>query len=93
MIDNHVIDDGITQGNDVHLVMKGYTTGSVKAAGDLVTTRGRQTREETRNSELKKTKIAILGLRTTDFIQLIAGFKVQHESVSKVRTLLQLLLV
>ena len=35
----------------------------------------------------------IPGLRTTGFIQLKAGFEAQHESVSKVRTLLQLLLV
>ena len=48
MIDNHVIDNVITQGNDVHLVMKGITTGTVKAAGDLVTTRGKQTKEEDR---------------------------------------------
>ena len=46
MIDNHVIDDGITQGNNVHLVMKGYTTGSVKAAGDLVATRGKADKME-----------------------------------------------
>ena len=70
----------ITQGNDLHLVTKGNTTGSVKAAGDLVTTRGKRTREETRNSELKKTKMAILGLRTTTYIQLLAGFKAQLES-------------
>ena len=53
----------------------------------------RQTRDETRNSGLKKTKMAILGLRATDFIQLMAGFEAQHESVSKVRTLLHLLIV
>ena len=71
----------ITQGNDVHLVTKGNTTGTVKAAGDLVTTRGKRTREEeTGNSELKKTKMAILGLRTTTYIQLHAGFKAQLES-------------
>ena len=70
----------MTQGNDLHLVTKGYTTGSVKAAGDLVTTRGKQTIEEARNSELKKTKMAILGLRTTTYIQLHAGFKAQLES-------------
>ena len=34
----------MTQGNDLHLVTRGYTTGSVKAAGDLVTTRGKRTR-------------------------------------------------
>ena len=70
----------MTQGNDLHLVTRGYTTGSVKAAGDLVTTRGKQTIEEARNSELKKTKMAILGLRTTTYIQLLAGFKAQLES-------------
>ena len=31
----------MTQGNDLHLVTKGYTTGAVKAAGDLVTTQGK----------------------------------------------------
>ena len=31
----------MTQGNDLHLVTKGNTTGTVKAAGDLVTTRGK----------------------------------------------------
>ena len=60
--------------------MRGNTTGTVKAAGDLVTTQGKQTREETRNSELKKTKMAILGLRATTYIQLLAGFKAQLES-------------
>ena len=39
--DNHVIDDSMTQGNDLHLVTRGNTTGTVKAAGDLVTTRGK----------------------------------------------------
>ena len=38
----------MTQGNDLHLVTKGNTTGAVKAAGDLVTTRGKRTGEETR---------------------------------------------
>ena len=70
----------MTQGNDLHLVTRGNTTGAVKAAGDLVTTRGKRTREETGNSELKKTKMAILGLRTTTYIQLLAGFKAQLES-------------
>ena len=70
----------ITQGNDLHLVTRGNTTGTVKAAGDLVTTQGKRTREETRNSELKKTKMAILGLRTETYIQLLAGFKAQLES-------------
>ena len=69
----------ITQGNDLHLVTNGNTTGTVKAAGDLVTTRGKAN-DETGNSELKKTKIAILGLRTTTYIQLLAGFKAQLES-------------
>ena len=31
----------MTQGNDLHLVTRGSTTGAVKAAGDLVTTRGK----------------------------------------------------
>ena len=31
----------MTQGNDLHLVTRGNTTGTVKAAGDLVTTRGK----------------------------------------------------
>ena len=31
----------MTQGNDLHLVTKGNTTGTVKAAGDLVTMRGK----------------------------------------------------
>ena len=35
----------ITQGNNVHLVTSGNTTGTVKAAGDLVTTRGKAHKE------------------------------------------------
>ena len=46
-----------------------------------------------KNSELKKTRMAILGLRTTSFIQVEAGFKAQRESVSNVQTLVQLLIV
>ena len=38
----------MTQGNDLPLVTKGNTPGAVKAAGDLVTTRGKRTGEETR---------------------------------------------
>ena len=70
----------ITQGNDLHLVTRGNTTGAVKAAGDLVTTRGKANKRRDKNSELKKTKIAILGLRATTYIQLHAGFKAQLES-------------
>ena len=70
----------ITQGSDLHLVMRGNTTGTVKAAGDLVTTRGIANKRRGKNSELKKTKMAILGLRTTTYIQLLAGFKAQLES-------------
>ena len=80
MIDKHVIDDEYNTRQDVLLVMRGNTTGTVKAAGDLVTTRGKRTRDETRDSELKKTKMAILGLRTKTYIQLHAGFKAQLES-------------
>ena len=83
----------MTQGVEGTWSREEYTTGTVKAAGDLVTTRGKVDKRRDKNSELKKTKIAILGLRTTDFIQLRAGFEAQHESVSKVLTLLQLLLV
>ena len=70
----------ITQGNDLHLVTRGNTTGAVKAAGDLVTTRGKANKRRDKNSELKKTKIAILGLRAMTYIQLCAGFKAQLES-------------
>ena len=70
----------MTQGVEGTWSREEYTTGTVKAAGDLVTTRGKRTREEARNSELKKTKMAILGLRTTTYIQLLAGFKAQLES-------------
>ena len=70
----------MTQGNDLHLVTKGNTTGAVKAAGDLVTTRGKADKRRDKNSELKKTKMAILGLRTETYIQLLAGFKAQLES-------------
>ena len=72
----------MTQGNDLHLVTKGNTTGTVKATGDLVTTRGKADKriEETRNSELKKTRIAIHGLHATVYIQVHAGFKAQLES-------------
>ena len=31
----------MTQGNDLHLVTRGNTTGTVKAAGDLVTMQGK----------------------------------------------------
>ena len=48
MILYHVIDDVMTQGNDLHLVTKGNTTGTVKAAGDLVTTRGIDKRRDKR---------------------------------------------
>ena len=37
--------------------------------------------------------MAISGLHPTAFIQVEAGFEAQHESVSKVQTLIQLLLV
>ena len=70
----------ITQGNDLHLVTRGNTTGAVKAAGDLVTTRGKANKRRDKNSELKKTKMAILGLRTKSYIQLLAGFKAQLQS-------------
>ena len=69
----------MTQGVEGTWSREEYTTGAVKAAGDLVTTRGKAN-DETGNSELKKTKIAILGLRTTTYIQLLAGFKAQLES-------------
>ena len=70
----------MTQGNDLHLVTKGNTTGTVKAAGDLVTMRGKADKRRDKNHELKKTKIAILGLRTTVYIQIHAGFEAQLES-------------
>ena len=71
----------MTQGVEGTWSREEYTTGTVKAAGDLVTTRGKRTREEeTEDSELKKTKMAILGLRATTYIQLLAGFKAQLES-------------
>ena len=70
----------MTQGNDLHLVTRGNTTGTVKAAGDLVTTRGIANKRRGKNSELKKTKMAILGLRTTVYIQIHAGFEAQLES-------------
>ena len=77
----------------MHLVMSGNTTGTVKATGDLVTTRGKHTRRKTRNSEYKKTRMAISGLRTEAYIHLMTGFKAQYESCTKVRTLIHLLLV
>ena len=68
----------MTQGVEGTWSRKEYTTGTVKAAGDLVTSQGRQ-REGQETSEFKKTKMAILGLRTTTYIQLLAGFKAQLE--------------
>ena len=71
----------MTQGVEGTWSREEYTTGTVKAAGDLVTTRGKANkRKRQENSELKKTKMAILGLRTTTYIQLHAGFKAQLES-------------
>ena len=44
----------MTQGNDLHLVTRGNTTGAVKAAGDLVTTRGKADKREDKKQVIEE---------------------------------------
>ena len=69
----------MTQGVEGTWSREEYTTGTVKAAGDLVTTRGKADKRREETSELKKTRIAIHGLRATTYIHVHAGFKAQLE--------------
>jgi len=44
----------MTQGNDLHLVTRGNTTGTAKAAGDLVTTRGKADNERDKKQVIEE---------------------------------------
>ena len=72
----------MTQGNDLHLVTRGIPLAQLRQQGiwsrheEIADKRG----ERTRDSELKKTRMAISGLRAKVYIQLLAGFKAQLES-------------
>src|ERR1700677_4068132 len=69
------------------------TTGTVKAAGDLVTTRGKADKRRDKEQVIEEDQDGDLWSSYYSLYTDKTGFKAQYESYTRVRTLIHLLLV